>query len=627
MPSRDRTGPAEVFRLGEWRVDVAPGTLTRGDEQHRIEPKVMAVLVLLAGRAGHVLSKEEILAAVWPDAVVEEVALARSVSELRRVLGDEAHQPRYIETLPKRGYRVIAPVGVIEPEEGLALPRSRRRSRWPIAAVALGVALAAIALWVVGSRTGSLQPGASGDRTKARERPTLAVLPFSNLGPPEELFFADGLTDEITSRLAENPRLAVISHTSAAHYAAGDRPLPKIGEALGADYVLEGSVRWERAGGGPGRVRVSPQLIRVADDTHVWSQTYERELQGVFALQSAVAGDVAQALGARIAADEIASLPPIPTRSLEAYEAYLEGVQRLGRYTDVSVRAGLKRFERAVALDPRFALAHARRGQALWFLAQPLGGLPQGEALPEALRAAERALQLDEGLPEAHVTLGWVRLWYRWDWVGAEASFRRALALRPSEASAHIGLGFALTVQRRHEEAITEGARGVRLSPLGLSFRTAYTEILWYARRDQEAEEQARRAARLDPAFPRPFLVLAWILEARGSIPDAAEAYATFLRKGGAREEVAAAAVSAARAGPEAYWRWRLGAVAGAERAWAWARLGERDAALATLERAYGEHVGGLVLLAVAPWYDPLRSDPRFEALVARMGFPPPPDR
>jgi TolB-like protein/DNA-binding winged helix-turn-helix (wHTH) protein len=633
MPSQVRTGPAEVFRLGEWRVDVAPGTLTRGNEQHRIEPKVMAVLVLLAGRAGHVVSKEETLAAVWSDAVVEEVALARCVSELRRVLGDEAHQPRYIETLPKRGYRVIAPVSVIEPEEGRALPLSRRRSRRPVAAVALGVVLAAVALWAVKERTGSPHLGPSGDRTMVRERPTLAVLPFANLGPPEELFFADGLTDEITSRLAENPRLAVISHTSAAHYAAGDHPLPKIGEALGADYVLEGSVRWERGGGGPGRVRVSPQLIRVADDTHVWSRTYERELQGVFALQNAVASDVAQALGARIADDESGSLPPIPTHSMEAYEVYLEGIQRLSRYTDVSVRAALDRFERAIALDPRFALAHARRGQALWMLAQPLGDLPPGEAFPEALRAAERALELDEGLPEAHVTLGWVRLWHRWDWMGAEASFRRALALRPSQANAHTGLGFALTVQRRHQEAIAEGMTGVRLSPLGLSLRTAYTEILWYARRDQEAEEQARLAIRLDPAFPRASLVLAWILEARGSIPEAAEAHAASLKKGGARDEVAAAAVSAARTGPEAYWRWRLGqfpadnAFAGVQRAKAWGRLGDRDAALGALERGYRGRVGELMLLAVAPWFDPLRSDPRFEALVARMGFPPPPDR
>jgi tetratricopeptide (TPR) repeat protein len=347
-----------------------------------------------------------------------------------------------------------------------------------------------------------------------------------------------------------------------------------------------------------------------------------------------VALDVAQALGARIPTEESASLPPIPTRNVAAYEVYLEGLHRLGSFTEPSVRAALDRFERAIALDPRFALAHARRGQALWILAQPLGDLPHGEAFPEALRAAERALELDEALPEAHVTLGWVRLWHRWDWVGAEASFRRALALRPSEANAHTGLGFALTVQRRHEEAVAEGARGVRLSPLGLSLRTAYTEILWYARRDREAEEQARVAIRLDPAFPRASVALAWILEARGSLPEAAEAYAASLKKGGARDdEVAAAAVSAARSGAEAYWRWRLGqfpadnAWAGVQRAKAWGRLGDRDAALGALERGYRERVGDLVLLAVAPWFDPLRSDPRFEALVARMGFPPPPDR
>jgi tetratricopeptide (TPR) repeat protein len=312
---------------------------------------------------------------------------------------------------------------------------------------------------------------------------------------------------------------------------------------------------------------------------------------------------------------------------------YLEGVQRLGTYTGASVRAALERFERAVALDPSFALAHARRGQALWILAQPLGELPHGEALHRALEAAERALELDEALPEAHATLGWVRLWHRWDWVGAEASFRRALALRASQANAHTGLGFALTVQRRHEEAIAEGMRGLRLSPLDLSLRTAYAEILWYARRDQEAEEQARLAIRLDPAFQRASLVLAWILEARGSMPEAAEAYAAAQKQGGARDELVAAAVGAARSGSEAYWRWRLeqfpadNAWAGVQRAKAWGRLGDRDAALGALERGYRERVGDLVLLTVAPWFDPLRSDPRFEALVRRMGFPPPPDR
>ena len=473
------------FRLGNWTVRTDDGSLVRGGREERVEPKVMSVLAYLASRPGEVATKEEILASVWPDAVVEEGALARCVSELRRVLGDDARQPRYIETLPRRGYRLVA---AVEPFPSSA-PPSIRSSPMGTRLLLGAILLAAGASLFWATREERPRHALSGQPTR------VAVLPFTNLGMPEDSYFAAGVTEELTSRLASLKGLAVTSRTSADQYAEGSKSVPEIGEELGVDYVIEGSVRWQPSEDGPGVVRITPQLIRVADDLHVWTDVYDRDFVEIFALQTELAREVTRQLGVTLDALERRRLDARPTASVEAYQAFLRaGAAAADRTGDPDhIKLVVDLYERATELDPEFALAHAEL--SLYHSGLFHDGIDRTDARREAARLdAERALSLDAKLPEAHLAMGYY--YYRGyrDYDRALAEYAAARSGMPNDSQLLAAVAFIKRRQGRFDDALRDLRRAAMLDPRNayVQFAVAQTEV---SLRHWESADEAYTAA------------------------------------------------------------------------------------------------------------------------------------
>ena len=385
------------------------------------------------------------------------------------------------------------------------------RKRW-LAAGALAAAAVLATLWWVQSRRGA--PGSPEADTPAVTAPTQApaagrpaddrkmavVLPFENLGPAEDAYFAAGMTEEITSRLARVSGLGVISRKSAQRYAASDKTIQEIGSELGVDYVLEGTVRWARRPDGTSRVRITPQLIRVADDTHVWTDTYDREIEDIFEVQSDIAHQVIEQLGLTLLGAERQAVESRPTENLEAYQAYLRGLDYAGHpdYSRRVFQLAAEMFERAVALDPGFALAHARlshsHSRIYWF------GFDGSEARMEAARAAvDRALALAPALAEAHVAMGYVHYYGSRDYESALKEFTLAERARPSDPDVLAATGYILRRQGRFEQAAAKLREALELNPrdAGLARELGVTYI--NLRRWQEAERSYDRSISLRP--------------------------------------------------------------------------------------------------------------------------------
>lgn len=435
----------ESFRIGEWAVRPAEGTVTGASQTVRFEPKVMAVFVCLADRAGEVVSRNDLLDEVWRDTHVSEVALSRCISAIRRELGDDAKNPRLIETIPKRGYRLLAPVApLIETSSpastaateaaapALATTRPwQRRLLLPIVAALL---VAVIALAVLLGGTDEVDPA------------SVAVLPFQNLSSdPESDYFSAGITEDITATLGKIRDLKVVSRTTMMRYRESGRSIGEIGRELRVATVLEGSVRRQGK-----RVRIVAQLIDVASDDHLWAETYDRDLDDIFDIQQRVAERIAAALEAKLTAAERGRLRQRPTAEVSAYDYYLRGREHYRRYRREENEAAIAQFQQALALDPDFALAHAGLASAYVQRVVRYDGAPHW--LDTALASAQRARDLDADLPEAHKALGLTFAAKGWPHRAAEA-YERAIALRPGYDEAVHNFGLLLYTLKDWDEA------------------------------------------------------------------------------------------------------------------------------------------------------------------------------
>jgi TolB-like protein len=575
---------------------------------------------------------------------VTENTLTQRVKELRDALGDDAQEPAFIRTIPRVGYQFIAEVvevGAQPAQVESVLPEttpagyapsggdtvgpqpngaaaSRQRSRVALIAGVLFSTVIAGAVWF--NAGDAVSPSSRGSRIM------LAVLPFQNLtGDPGQDFLSDGLTEEMITELGRlGPReLGVIARTTSMAYKGATRTAQQVAAELKVDYVLEGSVRREAD-----RVRVVAQLIRASDQTHLWAESYDRDVRGILAMQQDVARAIASATRLRLsAAVGAAGSRAHPD---DAYEAYLRGRVLLSQRTRSAIEKAVVQFERAIGIDPAYAQAYAGLADAHELAATYAGAQPR-EALSRAMAAARRALELDPTLEEPHTSLGVICGSYLWKWDECLQHFEQALERNGSSALAQKGYGEVLSLLGRHDEALAAAGRAVSLDPLSPLMSANLGVTYHRARRYDDAARETRKALDLDPHYSLGHFNLGMILSAAGSLPEAAAALTRAREYGPAnldalaflghvygrmgRSTEARAILDSLRATSEARY------VSPYARALVHVGLGEREEALDQLEQAYEDRSWFTTLLKVDPAFDLLREEPRFEALLKRVGL------
>jgi TolB-like protein/DNA-binding winged helix-turn-helix (wHTH) protein len=624
------TVPQPSFRFGEFELDGSRYELRRHGRVLRLERLPMDLLLLLAEKDGHVVTRREIVERLWGgDVFVDtEHGINTAVRKIRAALGEEAGRPRFIQTVQGKGYRFVvdgpearaaAGGGSAEaPEPSPVAPstdttpagptkRSRRRSI--VAAALLTLAAASFFLSsLIGARARSL-----GSRPAPIH--SIAVLPLANLsGDASQDYYADGLTDELITVLARSSSLRVVSRTSVMQYKGARRPLPDIARELGVDGVLEGSV--SRSGN---RVHLTVQLIHAASDTHVWADSYDREFGDALSLPSE--------LSEAIAREVKASVAPVPSPRVvqpDAHDAYLRG-----RYFWFSEDYDRSReyFEKAIRLQPDYAPAWS--GLADAYVVRAVATMvPVRDVAEQVRRAAHRAVELDDTLPEGHNALAALYLFVDWDWARADAESLHALALSPSYAEARHLRSYILCALNRPAEAVEEQRRSTELDPFARPWALGYALI--HARRFDAAVSELRLRAEAQPRDSITRFMLSdayWYL--RSWAQSAEEGEKGCLAMG---DDASAAAIRKAFAagGGRAVAEWALeramsrkGYVSPWNLAHRYARLGRKEEALARLEDAYREHSPRLVYLQAEPDFDFLHEDERYRALVRKIGLPP----
>jgi len=619
--------PGSTIRFGEFTADLEAQDLFRNGSRVRLQGQPFEILAVLLERPGRVVTREELRRRLWPsDTFVDfEHGLNAAVNRLREAFGDSAEEPRYIETIPRRGYRFIAPL------DGRPSVSARRRaSKW--AAIGGVAAMALLALLVALNLRGwrDLLLG----RVSSPRIESLAVLPLENLsGDPQQEYFADGMTETLIAELSKISGLKVISRTSVMHYKGGARkPLPQIARELGVDGVVEGTVTREGE-----QVRISVQLIHGSTDQHLWAENYQRELRGILVLQSEVARAIAGRIQAKLTPQELGHLTRTRSVNPEAYQLYLQGRNFVVSFGGEDFfRKGARYLEDSVAKDPNYAPAYSALAFAYMQLAM-FGYDPPKVAYPKARSTVMKALELDENLGEAHAVLGHIKLLFDWDWSGAEKEERRALELSPNSADTHDEYGFYLTLMGRADEGIAQLQKALELDPVPVqrTVNVAWSDLM--AGRYDDAIVYLKKALELDPDYPAAHMELASAYAGKRMRAEANAEYEktrTFVPAGkdmevdlwlvsfyapqGKRDEGLKLADwwsrESKRRHVDAY---SVGLL--------YAQLGAKERALDWLEKGFEQHSPLMPTLKIAAAFflDSLRSDPRFQNLLHRMNFPP----
>lgn len=622
-------------RFGVFEVDLATGDIQKGGLPVRLRGRPFEVLAQLLERPGELVTRDELRQRLWPaDTFVDfDHGLNTSINRLREALGDSADSPRFVETLPRRGYRFVTPVTPVAdtpparveaaPDEpGPPEPPPASRGVRPIA---LSLAIAA-ALAVAGYLAfGRGVPAPSGSALSR-----VAVLPFRNVsGDPGQEYFADGLTDALIAQLAQVKALRVISRTSVMAYKSAARRLPEIGRELGVDAVVEGSIL--RSGD---RVRITAELVDAAADRQLWAESYERGVSDILAIQSEVARAITRGIRVTVTPQETARLARPSSVRPEAYEAYLRGRFFWQAMTADGFRKSIEYLNQAIAADPDYAPAYAALADSYWIMGTSgFEVAPQGEVAPKARAAAARALELDPNLPAALATLAMVEIDYEWDWASGGEHLRRAIALNPSLADAHVTYSAYLTGMGRFDAAVAEARRALELDPLSVVAGQTLGFRLFYAGQFQAAIQQFRRTLELDP---HAFVAKAGLAQSYWATGDReralAEAERSVAESGGNCWVQAWLGYAAGASGDAGRAREVLASLQASSRlryvppiypAMVYAGLGDRDRAIAALEQAFRDRSPWMLFLNVEPEFQSLRDDPRFVALLLKAGHRP----
>jgi len=500
-----------LYEFGSYRLDAVERVLLRDGQPVTLPPKDLETLFVLVEKAGHIVEKEELLEKVWPGVFVEEGNLTRHIFNLRQVLGDRPDGRKYIETIPRRGYRFVAAVQE-DPEPAApplaaqrasdqapsmvpVVPVGQKRSLW-VWPLALLVPLAVTTVLV----SQHFWP----PRNASPQRAMLAVLPFVNLsGDAHEDYFADGLTEEMIAQLGQlqPAKLGVIARTSTVRYKDTKESAAQIARELGVGYLLEGSVRR-----GGERVRVTAQLIQATQQTHLWAETYERPLTDVLRIQREIAEKITHSLSIQLL-PSTTSVSASSHVNLESHDKYLLGLHELGQGTRESENKAIQYFQEGIGKDPKDARLYAALAEA--YDAVTTYYSSPAEVMPRAKEAALRAVELDPNLASAHVRLGYVRLFFDWDWPAAEAEYRRALEINPSLPEAQLGYANYLATLGHFDEAISRVQQAYLFDPLALESRNDALWIYYFSGRMPETVEQCQKTIELEPDAGLPHAMLA----------------------------------------------------------------------------------------------------------------------
>jgi TolB-like protein/DNA-binding winged helix-turn-helix (wHTH) protein/Flp pilus assembly protein TadD len=634
-----------VLRFGDFELDIAGYELRGSGRPIRLERQPMDLLIMLVERRGQLVSREDIVDRLWGKDVFVDVdtGVHTAIRKIRRALRDSSEEPVFIETVSGKGYRFVAAVEVVAPaarsapaepkhddpvvalhetmppaESDAVVPatvKTAKHARIGIGLVAVSLVIGVVAWTLLGS-------------TAAPSRVNIAVLPFENLGvDPDRAYLADGLTEEIIAWLGQiDPeRLSVVSRTSAALARREARSLGEIGRVLGADYLLESSIRAEN-----GRVRITARLVRASDQVQVWSQLYTRELTSMLGLQQELGAAIAEQIRFRLSPDRFEALARREPRVAGAYDEYLRGLTFANQRTPATLQKAVEHYERATSLDPGYALAWAALSSA--YSAGPINSdVAPLDVLPRAREAARRAIDANPDLAEAQFALGYLNWALEWNWPAAEAALRRAVDLDPRYAWALISLGHSLSQSGRHSEALAAMRRAREVDPQNAMSYALSSQVAFQARDYQAALDHASQAIALDQELWIGHMMRGQALELTGQPQMALDALAIAARfSSDNSKSLAFRGYILARTGRPDEARAVLALLESQSRtryvppfamALVHAGLGDHDAVFEWLDRALDVRDVHLIYLPVDPKWDPYRSDPRFKALLTRCGF------
>lgn len=638
-----------LFEFGPFQLDPPERLLLCDGKPVSLPPKAFDLLLVLVDRSGHLVEKDELLRIVWPGAFVEEGNLAVTVSLIRKALSDDRGHHKYIETVPKRGYRFVAevkrlddsalviatakeaePAGprlvspavmAAEPPPGKAEAQS---GRWP-AFLAFAVVVASLVVLLVAA-IAYLESGSPKAPNVSRIR-SLAVLPFQTLSTSiSDRYLGLGMADAVITKLANTGKI-VVRPTSAIQQYAGTHLSPQaVGHEQGVDAVLDGRIQLDG-----NRVRVTVQLIRVQDGLQLWADTFERQFTDVFALEDALSAMAAQSLGLQLTGEETRKFNKRSTENPDAYDAYMKGRYFWNKRTESGLKKGLEYFRQAIHLDPGFADAYVGVADSYATLGL-YSVLPPKQAFPSAKDAATRALQMDDSLAAAHATLGFIHFYYDWKPAASADEFRRAFAENPDYAMAHSWYGESLAARGQYSEAMAEARRAIQDDPLSLIIGSNAGWTLALAGHYQQSVETLTKTIEIDPNFPRTHFRLGQVYEERGQYALAISEFEKAVQLSGGDpyyEGSLGHAYAAMGSTSQAHAVLRnLEARLGRQEyvpaytvALIYAGLGDKDDAFRWLQRAVEDRSTSMVFLRRDPELATLRSDSRFAQFSRLLDF------
>lgn len=603
------------FRIGEWLVSPAANQIARNGSSARVEPKAMRVLVYLAEHPG-VVSKEQLISAVWPDVFVSEDVLPGCISTLRKVFGDDARRPRIIETIHKGGYRLLLPT---EPLNGNAHVQSTssRPRRLP----------SRLVLAVGGTAVAVLLVAAFAWAPYRHRYDSIAVLPFVDTSADSTTqYLSDGIAEQVTNDLSQVSTLRVMAWTTVARYRGARVDARTAGRDLGVNAILTGHLTREGD-----HVALQAELVDVNRGTQLWGRQYDRQTSEISRLQQDLSSDIAASLRVRLSGSEQEKIQQRQNTSPEAYKLYLQGRFFWGKRTKEGLAHGIDSFQQAIALDPNYALAYAGLADC-YNLLDDWGGTAPRDSFPKARAAAEKAIALDDSLAEAHVSLAMVHEAYDWDWIAAEREFRRAIELNPNYATAHQWYGLFLASMGRFSEAETEVRKAQQLDPLSPIVKMALAEVYTWNRRYDDALLEYKKVIALDPSFLGSYGNLAYVYEQKRMFPEAVDSLQQHWTLRGEPDFARELQRAYLNAGYSGIIRQELNRAL-QERARGeynspvgiaslYAELGDQAHALEWLQKGYEEHSSGMEYLSIDPEFDFIRSNPKYQYWLGVLGLP-----